>query len=57
VPEHELISEWRKTPIKLERYFEIARELPDEADFDVYAPESLFDLVVIHSRLTSARML
>jgi len=57
VPEHELISEWRKTPIKLERYFEIARELPDEADFDVYAPESLFDLVVIHSRLTWARML
>jgi len=57
MPEHELISDWRKTPIKLERYFEIARELPDEADFDVYAPESLFDVVVIHSRLTSARML
>ena len=57
LPETDLSREWRRTPIGLDWYGATASETPEASDIVQIPPESLFDLMVIHPKLTPARML
>ena len=57
LPETDLSREWRRTPIGLDWYGAAASEAPEASDIVQIPPDSLFDVLVIHPKLTPARML
>lgn len=57
LPETGVSRDWRRTPIGLDWYGAVASETPQASDIVQVPPESLFDLLVIHPKLTPARML
>lgn len=57
LPESGVTREWRRTPIGLDWYGATASETPEASDIVQIPPEALFDLLVIHPKLTPARML
>ncbi|MDP3460286.1 MAG: erythromycin esterase family protein [Hyphomonas sp.] len=57
LPESSVTQAWRRTPIGLDWYGYAANEAPHETDILKVPPDSLFDLLVIHPKLTPARML
>jgi len=57
LPETGVSQDWRRTPIGLDWYGAAASETPQASGIVQVPPESLFDLMVIHSKLTPARML
>ena len=57
LPETDLSREWRRTPIGLDWYGATASEAPEASDIVQLPPDSLCDVLVIHPKLTPARML
>ncbi|MFN7164328.1 MAG: erythromycin esterase family protein [Hyphomonas sp.] len=57
LPESSVTQDWRRTPIGLDWYGYAANAEPRGSDILKVPPESLFDLLVIHPKLTPSRML
>ncbi len=57
LPDTAAVRDWRAAPIGLDWYGYAASEAPQPQDLLNVAPRSLFDLMVIHPKLTPSRML
>lgn len=57
LPQTTEVADWRSTPIGLDWYGARANPVPQASDIQKVPPDTLFDVMVIHPKLTPARML
>ncbi|MEX1250323.1 MAG: hypothetical protein WEA77_03920, partial [Hyphomonas sp.] len=57
LPDTAIVSQWRSTPIGLDWYGYAANDAPGPRDILNVPPDALFDIAVIHPKLTPSRML